>query len=486
MSSNGVAVLLQVRRQGNLPVAAVIHNTRHPSRAPVVHLVNGRRHARYHPCVLKRRDPSSSDKWRGSSQGALADPTKRAARLAPRSVWRPSRGIARLAPVRVRGAALPLVDPRARRGGCPGRYRLVVDHAGRTFRLLGAGGGELQSGNVGDPVGGALGMRWAPNASMLPQGSKVAFRLRALRDAAKGLGSSLSVTMDPSGNFLRIGLTEEDPTRAALTVNAVAQRFVEVSAELKRAKLHTLGTLLDEQLRAARENLRRAESALEQFRVRTATLAPDPGAGSASSSGNASSLALLGPRLEQEQLRRDRSAIEQVLVQIRDSGGSPDGLALIGAAQRSPDVSQALRDLSAKRAERRALDSRYTADHPAVRRLTGEIEVLERTTIPALARSLRDDLTQRERVLAPQIAVGDAELRGIPQRVIDEARLRRDVDLATNLFTGVQQRYDEARLADASTVADVRILDAAVAPQEPLKNSTSRFIIFGFAAGLGL
>src|SRR6267143_4676263 len=100
MSSNGVAVLLQVRRQGNLPVAAVIHNTRHPSRAPVVHLVNGRRHARYHPCVLKRRDPSSSDKWRGSSQGALADPTKRAARLAPRSVWRPSRGIARLAPVR--------------------------------------------------------------------------------------------------------------------------------------------------------------------------------------------------------------------------------------------------------------------------------------------------------------------------------------------------------------------------------------------------
>jgi len=369
----------------------------------------------------------------------------------------------------------------------PGRYRIVVDHSGRTFRLLVAGGGELQSGTVGDSVGGALGMRWAPTAAMLPPGSDVAFRLRALRDAAKGLGSSLSVTMDPSGNFLRIGLTEEDPTEAALTVNAVAQRFVEVSAELKRAKLHTLGTLLDEQLRASRENLRRAESALEQFRVRTATLAPDPGAGSASSGGNAASLgSLLGPRLEQEQLRRDRQAIEQVLVQIRDSGGSPDGLALIGAAQRSPDVSQALRDLSAKRAERRALDTRYTADHPAVRRLSGEIEVLERTTIPALARSLRDDLTQRERVLAPQIAAGDQELRGIPQRVIDEARLRRDVDLATTLFTGVQQRYDEARLADASTVADVRILDAAVAPQEPLKNSTSRFIILGFAAGLGL
>jgi len=367
----------------------------------------------------------------------------------------------------------------------PGRYRIVVDRTGRTFHLLGAGGEEVQQGAIGDSVGKALGMRWAPTATELPEGSNFDFIVKPLRDAAKGLGNALAVTMDPSGNFLRIGLTGADPTRAAQTVNAVAQRFVEVSADLKRAKSHTLGTLLDEQLRAARDNLQRAESALEQFRVRTATLSPDMGA-AAAPSGNASLSTLLGPRLEQEQLRRDRSAIDRALVQMSDSGRSPDGLAFIGAVQRSPDVSQALRDLSTKRAEGRALDSRYTADHPAVQRLTREIEVLERNTIPALARSLRDELAERERVLAPQIAAGDQELRGIPQRVIEEARRRRDVDLATTLYTGVQQRYDEARLAEASSVADVRILDEAVAPQEALKDKASRYIILGFAAGLGL
>jgi len=367
-----------------------------------------------------------------------------------------------------------------------GRYRIVVDRTGQNFRLAGAGGEGLQQAAIGDSVGAALGFRWVPTAAVLPAGSDVAFTVKPLRDAAKGLGNALAVTMDPSGNFLRIGLTEEDPTRAALTVNAVAQRFVEVSAELKRAKLKTLGTLLDEQLQAARDNLRRAESALEQFRVRTATLAPDVGAVPAPTGANSSLGTLLGPKLEQEQLRRDRYAIGQVLVEMRDSGGSPEGLAFIGAVLRSPDVSQALRDLATKQAERRALDSRYTADHPAVRRLAGEIEVLERTTIPALARSLRDELTQRDRVLAPQIAAGDEELRGIPQRVIEEARRRRDVDLATSLYTGVQQRYDEARLAEASSIADIRVLDAAAAPQEPLTNSTSRFIVLGFAAGLGL
>jgi uncharacterized protein involved in exopolysaccharide biosynthesis len=89
-------------------------------------------------------------------------------------------------------------------------------------------------------------------------------------------------------------------------------------------------------------------------------------------------------------------------------------------------------------------------------------------------------------MLASQIAVGGRELQSVPQRVVEEARLRRDMDMAANLYTGVQQRYDEARLAEASSIADVRVLDAAVAPQEPLKNTGSRLIVLGFAAGLGL
>jgi capsular exopolysaccharide synthesis family protein len=368
----------------------------------------------------------------------------------------------------------------------PGRYRLVVDRAGSHFRLTGARGEELQQGAIGDSVGPALGFRWTPAADVLPAGSDFAFTVRPLRDAAKGLGNALTVTIDQGGNFLRVGLTGEDPARTAATVNAVAQRYVTVGAELKRAKLNQLGKLLDEQRQAARGNLQRAESALEQLQV--ATLAPGLGAAPVPSSGGSLSplATLLGPKLEQEQLSRDRGAIEQVLVQIRDSGGSADGLAFIGAVQRSTGVSQALRDLTAKEAEQRALRSRYTDDHPAVQRLTREIELLERSTIPTLARSLIAELTAREGVLAPQIAAGDRELRQIPQRAIEEARRRRDVDLATNLYTGVQQRYDEARLAEASSIADVRILDAAVAPQEPLKDVASRFIMLGLAAGLGL
>ena len=388
-----------------------------------------------------------------------------------------------LAPAR--GAGPAFADFTVNDTYTPGRYRVVVDPTGGTWRLTSAEGAELQQGAVGQPVGAALGFRWTPTPAVLPAGSDFAFTLRPLRDAARGLGNSLVVTMDQSGNFLRVGLTGENPARVAAMVNAVANRFVEVSAELKRAKLHELGHLLDDQLQAARENLRQAENALEEFRIRTATLSPDVSAGAAAAGPGSSLGVLLSPKFEQEQLRRDRAAIEAVLLRVK-SGATPAGLAFIGSVQRSPDVSQALRDLTAKEAEWRALRTRYTDDHPAVQRLAGEIALLQQTTIPVMAQSLVAELTAREGVLAPQIAAGNAELRGIPQRTIEEARRRRAVDLASNLYTSVQQRFDEARLAEASSIADVRILDAAEAPQDPLKDAASRFVMLGLAAALGL
>ena len=366
----------------------------------------------------------------------------------------------------------------------PGGYRLLVDRTGQGFSLEGPGTVKLERGAVGDSIGRTLGFRWAPSVALLPAGSDLAFTVGPLRDAAKQLGDALTVSIDQSGNFLRISLTGQNPVRTAATVDAVAQRFVAVATDLKRAKLTELAKLLAGQFGTAGENLRRAESALAEYRARTITLAPERGAPTASNPATPGDYFTL--KLEQEQLGRDREAIVQALAQATDSGGWVDGLAFIGAVQRSADLTQALQELTAKQAERRALRYRYTEDHPAVRRVVADIELLERGTIPSLARRLVADLGTRQHVLAPQIAAGGRDLAAVPSHAIEEARLRREVDMAVALYGSVQQRYDEARLADASSIADVRVLDAAVAPQEPLKDTGSRLIVIGLVAGLGL
>jgi capsular exopolysaccharide synthesis family protein len=352
--------------------------------------------------------------------------------------------------------------------------------------LKGPRGEELQQGAVGDSIGQAFGFRWAPRAEALPAGRDVWFTVRPLRDAAKGLGDALSVTMDPDGNFLRLSLTGASPVAVANTINAVAGQYVAIAAELKRVKLSEVAKLLSDQLGAADGDLRRAERAFEAFRVRTITMAPDLGSASAPSGKPSAYGDFFALKLERDQLRRDREAIVRVLAGVKDSSASIQGLSFVGAVQRSPDLSEALRELTVKEAERRALRYGYTDDHPAVQQATQRIETLKQTTIPTLAEALIAELVARERVLEPQLSVGSRELEGIPQRALEEARLRRDMEMAAALYTSVQQRYEEARLAEASSVADVRILDAAVPPQEPLRDLAARVIVLGFAAGLGL
>src|SRR5207249_4171233 len=53
-------------------------------------------------------------------------------------------------------------------------------------------------------------------------------------------------------------------------------------------------------------------------------------------------------------------------------------------------------------------------------------------------------------------------------------------------YSPVQTRFEEAGLAEASTVPDVRILDHAVVPQRPVRNTAPRVIMLGFVASLGL
>ena len=92
----------------------------------------------------------------------------------------------------------------------------------------------------------------------------------------------------------------------------------------------------------------------------------------------------------------------------------------------------------------------------------------------------------RESVLNDRLSVTARDLRQIPTRSIEEARLTRDVQIAQQLYVSLQGRFSEARLADASSIPDVRILDPAVVPDRPVNNIKLTLLLGGLAGGLGL
>src|SRR5437660_9920069 len=163
-----------------------------------------------------------------------------------------------------------------------------------------------------------------------------------------------------------------------------------------------------------------------------------------------------------------------------DSGLSAEALSVVGLVQANPELTQALTELMTKQAELRALRHKDSDADPPVQRLLGEIATLQRQTIPTLARQLAGQLAAKETELGRRVDAASRTLKQLPARAIEEARLRRDAAPAEHLYLSLQGKYDEARLAEASTLSDVRVLDSAVVPRRPVKNTRRRVILLAF------
>jgi polysaccharide biosynthesis transport protein len=317
----------------------------------------------------------------------------------------------------------------------------------------------------------------------------VDFTIYHPRDAAVMLGQQIRPILSQQGNFLRIALSGTDPEQIAATMNSLSERYVQVAAEIKRAQLDELTGVLDEQRRYAEETLRDTEMELEQFRVATVTLPSDRGGPVAAGLDQTQGPVMthfFGLQAQLDQFRNDREAIERILAAASAGRQSLDALNMVPSASASAPLAAALNERLERRAEFRALQQRYTADHPAMVRLSENLTDLEQRAIPRLANELRAQIMDREADLRGRIGSASNELRQIPPRAIEEARLQRRVAIAENLHGMLKQRYEEVRLSAAATIPDIRVLDPAVVPTRPSRDTGRTMIFFGLLGGLGI
>jgi polysaccharide biosynthesis transport protein len=379
----------------------------------------------------------------------------------------------------------------------PGRYRYTVDAAGKTFTLS-ADGRTVQTDSVTAPAGKGLGFSWAPGAALPGPGRSVEFELNTPAEAARELRKTLTVSTDvdptlwhtgTNANFLRVRLAGAVPPELAATVNAIADRVVVVAADLKRIKLVELGRILDEQRQHALRTLRDAEAAQRDFRVHSAGVlrqSAPPVSATLRAGGDPAFDRSFDTKLALDSVQRDRQALERALAQMGDSGAPVEAFQAIGAVQKSAELSLALTELTQKQATLRALRYRYTDQSEPVQRVRSEVETLERTTVPTLARGLDADLAAREQQLGQRADAAFGYLRDLPPLALEEARLQRDVTIAEQLFTTVQQSYNQTQLAAVSSLPDVRILDRAPVPERPDRNLTPLLACASFVLSCGL
>lgn len=369
----------------------------------------------------------------------------------------------------------------------PGRFELIIGRDGKSYQLKHRNGVYTESGSVADSVGRQIGLRWTFRPDRSHWGKSVKFDIVTPREASGQLQKSLTPDLREN-NFLRLTLRGKNAEATAETMNLLITRFVEEAADQKRRKLTLLAAVLDTQVINQAERLKLAEQAYESYRVGTVTLPREdvpvvPG------------LAMTQPTVYSEffrqrtvldSLRRDQRDIEEVLKRNQEGGIAVDAFNTIGAIRVAPDLQRVLNELSSAEADLRLQRTKYTDEFKGIKDLKDRIEQLRSQTIPIYANALVRQLQERQAELATRISRSSRELQAIPVRSQTEARLKREVDQAENLYRHLEAGRQEARLAEASAIPDVRILDSAEAPSRPSGNSGSSLVLIGLLMGLGL
>lgn len=372
----------------------------------------------------------------------------------------------------------------------PGTYALAVEKDGRHWMLNLVDAAFTEAGVAGDSIGRKIGLHWQPGASTVARfaGKRVEFTVATPRETSIELMKRLDARLPERSPFLSLTLHDPDPQLAARTLNTWVQEYVAVAGELKRRNMVEFANILGGQLNFAETSLRNAEGALENFRIHTITLPAEGGPvqPGVEMSRDPVLKSFFDKKIEYDNLRNDREALEKALANAA-STGTFESVLLIPSVAQNPGATE-LRgsfDLLYKRqSELAAARQIYTDQYPAVRDLAATVQTLKTKTIPQQATALLAQLKEREGDYERRIRGASSDLQQIPARTIEEMRLRRAVSVSEALYTTLKSRHAEARLAEASAVPDVNIMDPAIPPLYPTKNTKSRIILIAVLVGL--
>ncbi|HHP6531470.1 TPA: polysaccharide biosynthesis tyrosine autokinase [Acinetobacter baumannii] len=114
-------------------------------------------------------------------------------------------------------------------------------------------------------------------------------------------------------------------------------------------------------------------------------------------------------------------------------------------------------ELEQKQAE---MAAKYTAEHPAMREINGQLAAINK-----------------------QIGELNSTLKQLPDAQRQYLQLYREVEVKTQLYTALLNSYQQLRIAKAGEIGNVRIVDTAVEPVEPIKPKKLLVLILSVFVG---
>ena len=300
--------------------------------------------------------------------------------------------------------------------------------------------------------------------------------------AAEQLRQGLRVTRpQQTASIVAVEFESTDPALARDVVNGIAGAYIAQRNAGERRQATATVQFLGAQVLTISNQLDKAETALADFR--RSRLMVDP---PAQASAEVQRMAAL--RLQGDEMGADRSALMELmrlLGQPRDSAATWTVFAASPVVIRNPAMSALISQLSSLESERSKLAGWRTSADPDVVTLDRTIALLNLRLV-ALVREQLSNMVRVSAVHDSAVVRSGEQLREVPQSELEYSRLRRQVDLTSELFALLQTRLKEAQVSEAVELANVRLVDPAILAAVPIRPRRIQSLIFGLAGALFL
>ena len=299
------------------------------------------------------------------------------------------------------------------------------------------------------------------------------------------LQSRLTVEPVPDTRLVQIFARDVNPQRARLIADAVADAYVQKTIEDRLESTDRAKDWLENQLATLREELEEAELALHNFKKGHNVLSV-----SMEDRQNLVASDVQTTHSKLTETRNRRIELEARLKRLRASLGKGSDAVDPAVMAEHQELSALVTELRGNKKEHDSLAVKYGEEHPTMKSLAEEIEVLEAQLArekAAIIASAEHDLEQAKSVESGlRSAAGDAHSAGLTLnlREIEYRRLNRNRDNKAKLYEIVLQRLTETDLTRMLKTTHVRLLDRALLPVRPVSPNFIKNVGASLLAGL--
>jgi succinoglycan biosynthesis transport protein ExoP len=345
---------------------------------------------------------------------------------------------------------------------------------------------NIYKGLIADVPSAHLGgMHLVFSRQFLDRPHNFTFHILDIRNAVEDLFSRVSVkAADPiRGSFnIAVSVKGVDYALCAGIANAIGDAFVDKNISFRKGRSKSVLASLEKQLETVKQDLASSENMLRTFRVSNPTV------------GLSEDIKQRVSDLSQMQtgvfdVKRSLSDAQELAG--RYAGASGDDKARIAneilgylAGRRVSSASGFAAELAQLVEEQRDLRRNYVDDHPLRVQNQTKITDLENeigVTLKGYIASAQASVTNK----TTDIQSLSGELRQLPSKELQLAELQRRQQIASDIYSTVLSRYNQAKVANSADVAEAFIMDPAVPPMPPLVK-TERLVILAFLLSLVL